>query len=81
MKDAKTDLSKKLVIALPLIEEVSAEDCIPVCLIGAKAKSKTEIYFHFATIDDKPETEELLFKACELIVNKLKPKYGTNSNT
>jgi hypothetical protein len=81
MKEVKTDLSKKLIIVLPLIEEVSSEDCIPVCLIGAKIKSKETILFHFATIDDKPETEELLFKACELIVDKFKDKYPKTNVT
>ena len=79
MKDIKTKLGQSISVAIPLIEEIVDKKHIPICVIGCRVESKKTLYFHFATIDDKPETEEIIYNACKAIVEKFKDKYEINN--
>lgn len=70
MKEIKSELSKKILFILPIVEEITEVNHAPFCLIGVNHDGDKKILFHFATIDNKKVTHNLLYEACKAYIIK-----------
>jgi hypothetical protein len=67
-KLAKSKLTANIQRVLPLIEEITDQKVLPLCLIGFSADKKGKVHAHLATISDDSATEAALFEICKKYV-------------
>lgn len=60
LKHPKSKVMNNTRIVLPLIEEISKANVLPVCLVGYSADKKGKIHCYFSTVSDDKNTLAVL---------------------
>ena len=73
MKKTKTDLSKNIELALPMIEEITETGHLPICVIGFSLVGKNKLATIFSTLSD--EHDSIVYEICKQFVSSHSEKY------
>lgn len=77
IKTNKTALAKNISMILPLVEEVTKDKMLPICLLGFRqkgtTKGKVQINTRFATLSD--DHDQAVYMMCKAYVEQFKDKY------
>jgi hypothetical protein len=74
IKTNKTALAKNISLILPLVEEVTKDKLLPICLLGfAQIKGTKQVQTRFATLSD--DHDQAVYMMCKAFVEQFKDKY------
>lgn len=78
LKTNKTKLAKNISLILPLVEEVTKDKMLPICLLGfAHTKGTKIVRTRFATLSD--DHDNAVYQMCKAYVEQFKGKYEKQS--
>ena len=73
-KKNKTALAKNISLILPLVEEVTKDKMLPICLLGFKqVRGTKKVNMRFATLND--DHDIAVYQMCKAYVEQFKNKY------